>query len=72
MRQELQAHQLRVLEELRELNNKLVSLRGFIATSPAFQQLDMYEQRRMKRQADAMDEYARILQERIEAWLANG
>lgn len=60
-------HQVRVLDELAELNVKLNKLTAFIAgDSPTWLNLPDDEKFRLRLQSLSMRSYAAILQERIE------
>lgn len=63
----LQPHQQRVVDEKRELDEKLSKLTAF-GTTPTFAALPAEEQGRLNRQHAIMEEYSRILGERIEAF----
>lgn len=63
----LSPHQRRVVEEKAELDGRLDKLRAFTGGS-LFRSLPDAEQNRMLRQEHAMDEYAKVLGERIEAF----
>ena len=65
----LAPHQVRVVDESRELHVKLGALATFCGTA-TFAALDAAEQTRLRRQLDAMKLYANILQERIGAFHA--
>ncbi len=58
------AYQQRVIDEKRELDERLARLTGFFAT-PIFAKLPFLEQDRMKRQAAYMSAYSSVLGERI-------
>ena len=60
-------HQERVVEEKRELDEKLSKLSAF-GISPLFTTLNPEEQGRLNRQYLVMEEYSRILRERIAAF----
>jgi hypothetical protein len=60
----MQPFQQRVVEEKRELDEKIEKLDVFIR-SEAFMWLTLTEQDQLNRQYSAMDEYSRILGERI-------
>lgn len=62
----LQPHQQRVVDEQKELADKLIKLREFIGASPIFQKLPMDEQARLKAQEFHMSMYWRILGDRIQ------
>ena len=59
-----QPHQMRVIEERRELNVKLDKLVEFLKGT-IFQSLPTDEQERLSRQCGVMQEYSNILAERI-------
>jgi hypothetical protein len=63
----LPAHQKRVIDEKRELDERKEKLEAFFDT-PKFAQLDADEQGRLHAQRGAMAAYARILSERISAF----
>lgn len=63
----MQDHQLRVVEEQKELENKLDKLALFLMTK-LFRTLDPLEQDRLRRQHEAMFQYNSILKERIKAF----
>lgn len=58
-------HQQRVVEEKRELDNKIELLRKFVTTSPIFEGLDIQEQGRLRKQLVYMNCYSDILGDRI-------
>lgn len=60
-------HQQRVLEEKRDLDEKVAKLAAFF-DGPIFAQLDGEEQVRLRYQVLAMSEYATVLGERIAAF----
>jgi hypothetical protein len=60
-------HQQRVVDEKRELDEKLSKLSSF-GTTPLFASLPADEQGRLNRQHSVMEEYSRILGERIAAF----
>lgn len=60
-------HQQRVVDEHGELTERLEKLKAFFS-NPVFVALDSGEQDRMRRQADAMQDYADVLTERIAAF----
>lgn len=62
--QHMPAHQVRVVEEKRELLTKVEALGKFLGT-PVFAGLPYEEQSRMRRQLGVMQEYADILEARI-------
>lgn len=59
-----QPHELRVFEEKKQVDDRLHGLRSFL-DSAMFQGLDEGERYRLRRQAEVMAEYSRILGERI-------
>ena len=61
------AHQKRVIEEKRALDDRREKLDAFLETS-TFAQLDDNEQGRMHAQRDVMADYSRVLGDRIEAF----
>ena len=61
------SYQDRVVEEMRELNEKIDSLDTFIH-SKVFPSVDVIQQNCLKRQIDAMELYSKILGERISAF----
>lgn len=63
----LQPHQERVLEEKRELDEKIYKLTVFMA-SGRVTQVSLAEARRMHKQLQIMLDYSRVLQERINAF----
>jgi hypothetical protein len=66
--QTLAPHQQRVVDERRELDEKIDKLKAFIMENPIFKTLPTDEQARLNRQCDVMIEYSRILRDRIEAF----
>jgi hypothetical protein len=65
----LQPHQQRVVDEHRDLTEKLNKLRAFFDT-PIFLGLAEAEQSRLRNQARFMDGYAAVLEERIVVFMA--
>lgn len=63
-----QPHQQRVVDEKRDLDEKLTRLQAFIGTE-TFNGLDGAERERLQRQAEAMKTYSGILRDRILAFL---
>jgi hypothetical protein len=63
----LQSHQQRVVEEKKELDEKLNKLNIFIH-SEAFLMINKMERERLKVQASIMKDYSDILQQRINAF----
>jgi hypothetical protein len=61
------AYQDRVVEEKRELDEKLAKLIAFIAVE-RFGVLSMREQVRMYHQRDIMEDYSKVLGDRIDAF----
>ena len=60
----MQAYQERVVQEVRELREKLDKLNQFVQSTP-FSGLPTDEQQRLLKQRDLMDQYAAVLDERI-------
>jgi len=60
-------HQLRVIEERQELDEKRQKLTAFIG-GELYRKLDNMEQSRLNRQLEAMTLYSNILVERIAAF----
>lgn len=60
-------YQQRVIDENRELGEKLAKLLAFFQT-PAFVELSEAERSRLRNQARFMDGYAAVLEERIAAF----
>jgi hypothetical protein len=67
MMADLQPHQQRVVTEREELADKLSKLSAFIVGS-VFASLPDAEQERLRRQAQIMDAYVNVLDERIAAF----
>ena len=65
----MESYQERVVEELVALNYRIIALRDFLP-SECFASLDQDEQFRLMEQLYHMQEYGKILQERVNAWLA--
>jgi hypothetical protein len=63
----MQPHQERVVQEKKELDEKLAKLASF-GTTPLFDSLPADEQGRLNRQFSVMEEYSHILEERIAAF----
>lgn len=62
----MQAHQLRVVEEKKQLDERIEALYDFIVVFQGFfETLDKDEQERLKRQLEIMKQYSEILEERI-------
>lgn len=64
----MQAYQHRVVDEKRELDERLGRLFTFMQKDPAFYELPNAEQDRLTRQSMAMAQYSMILGERIAAF----
>lgn len=62
---DLPPHQQRVLDEVRELTERLSKLDAFILDNPLYAGLPTDEQDRLRKQSQAMATYAGILNERI-------
>ncbi len=65
----MQPHEERVVTEQKELAEKLIKLREFIASSPIFKKLPADERERLKAQEFHMSMYWRVLGDRIENFL---
>jgi hypothetical protein len=63
----LQPFQVRVIEERKDLDDKLTKLNTFIV-GDKFMDLPDEERLRLRRQASAMEEYSKILGDRIAAF----
>ena len=61
-------HQLRVIAEKNELEQKATKLSDFIGNSPLFETLDADEQERLRVQNDLMWQYFEVLTARIAAF----
>lgn len=61
----LQPHQMRVVEEKKDLDERAEKLRGFLAADDSVRLVDDAERLRMTEQYKVMREYSRILDERI-------
>ena len=61
----MEAYQMRVVDEHRELTEKLTRLQNFLVSS-RFSEVPPPEQKRMRSQSAAMETYAEILKQRIE------
>jgi hypothetical protein len=61
----MEAHQVRVVEEKKELDEKLEKLNQFINNSDVFIRLDSVDCGLLEDQAEVMQEYSRILGIRI-------
>ncbi len=64
----MQPHQQRVVDEKKELDDKLDKLKTFIETNPVFKGLPDDERGRLNKQFDLMDGYSSILSQRIAAF----
>lgn len=64
----MQPHQQRVVDEKKELDDKLDKLKAFIDENPIFKGLHADERVRLCRQFDVMAEYSSILSQRIAAF----
>lgn len=64
----MQSHQQRVVDEKKELDEKLDRLKAFIEAGPVFKTLHEDERGRLGRQFDVMAEYSSILSQRIAAF----
>lgn len=61
----LQPHQMRVVEEKKQLDERAEKLRGFLAADDSVKLVDEAERLRMIEQCKVMLEYSRIIGERI-------
>ena len=61
----MQEFQQRVLDEKKDLDDKLDKLKAFINTDEKFLRLSVGEQLRLERQAEIMQDYSDVLTERI-------
>ena len=61
-------HQQRVIDEKNELDIKAKALGDFIGLNPTFATLSNDEKDRLKRQSEIMNEYSKVLGERIAAF----
>lgn len=69
LQSDLPPHQLRVLEELTQLSEKLEKLNNFInGDSSIFNGLDPEEQKRLRDQSNFMTEYQTVLAQRVAAF----
>lgn len=64
----MKPHQQRVVEEKKDLDEKLGRLKAFIETNPVFKTLHEDECGRLQRQLIVMTEYSGILSQRIAAF----
>lgn len=65
-RKKVQAHQLLVVEEKKQLDERIEALYDFIVVFQGFfETLPEDEQERLKRQLEIMKQYSEILEERI-------
>jgi hypothetical protein len=63
----MQPHQQRVVDEQKELHDRLIKLVEFVG-SDIYQKLHSDEQERLLRQAVHMEKYLAVLEERIAAF----
>jgi hypothetical protein len=68
LRDTMQPHQQRVVDERKDLDEKRDRLKAFIEESPIFKSLPVDERRRLKSQFDVMTQYSNILSHRIAAF----
>lgn len=61
----MEDYKKRVIEEKKELDIKVSALQKFIESNATFKTLNNYEQRDLRNQHGAMEEYSTILQRRI-------
>lgn len=66
----IQPYQLAMLEERKDLNERLANLHTFIG-KPTFNTLDALEQSRMQYQQHVMRQYFDVLNERIRSFQAD-
>lgn len=64
----LATHQQLVVDEKRELDERLAKLDAFILDNPIWTTLDDDEKERMARQSKAMAQYSQVLGERVAAF----
>jgi len=64
----MQPHQQRVIQEKKQLDEKIQALVKFICSSPVFDSLDENEKNKLRDQRDAMTEYSDILGDRISSF----
>jgi hypothetical protein len=64
----MQAHQQRVIDEEKDLNDKITRLVYFVESSPFYADLPDDEKMRLNRQVPPMIEYRDVLRERIAAF----
>jgi len=64
----MQPHQQRVVDERDELDSKLEKLSHFMGGNPIYLDLPDDEKDRLHRQRGAMEEYSKVLWERIKAF----
>lgn len=65
----LAPHQQRLIDEKAELGTKAQALSQFISFNPIFEDLDLAEQGRLRKQSDVMWQYYDILGARITAFV---
>lgn len=65
-------HEQRVVDELVALNDKKDKLKAFIDTAPGFKKLDQIDSALLLEQYAVMEQYANILQKRIEKFSSRG
>jgi len=61
----MQPHEQRVVDEKKELDEKLTKLTSFISSSPIFSGLDPVDQDLLRDQRGTMNSYSEILAQRI-------
>jgi hypothetical protein len=64
----MEAYQQRVIDEKRELDEKLTKLKAFITDGDRFFQVPELERERLVRQLQHMADYSSVLRERIVAF----
>lgn len=65
MEKEFAPHQQRVIDERKELNDKVMKLNIFVGESPIFETLNIDEQNDLRNQLDVMFQYQELLDSRI-------
>lgn len=65
MEKQLEPHQVRVVEELKDLENKVKALQTFNETNPIVQSLPEPEKIDLTQQLFTMENYAKILRRRV-------
>lgn len=65
MGKEYLPHQQRVVDERKDLNEKVMKLNAFVGENPIFETLDIDEQNDLRNQLDVMFQYQELLDSRI-------